>query len=109
MDISGLNDFELGIVKGFLSAKEGKNELEVLELEPNFSAKNGIRVGYKQWYTQNVQDSAIFKLVSSYKKDSTFTNKFDLLDEVLRIKDENSSERLSIYKDENGKSFRGGR
>ena len=102
MDINELNDFELGVAKGFIAAQNGDSELQVIQSETNVKAKEGIREGFRRFRLQNplVKDSLKSALVAC--KSGTLESKFALREILLDIRDSEDPDYEII--EENGES-----
>lgn len=102
MNITELNDFDLGFTKGLISADANEPELEVLDNEYNLFARQGIRAAYQHRLKSHFSDSALQLAALRLHKPNSISRLFDISDALLDYKDlqkfaDDESSRLTLF------------
>ena len=95
-----INNYELGVAKGYLAAKQGLEEVKFLSQEKDDDIKEGIREGFKRFLKEKVGDSRknLKKLHSEFKRIGDSISYFNFLEALHFVRDaeDDTEERLEL-------------
>lgn len=104
-DLTNLNDHDLGIVEGYISAKAGKSLDDVITMASKDGIYlDGIKEGFNMYAKEKLNElkDSLKQAIYSYKKSRSTEDFIKVLDCYSKIADEEQDFDYELYTDENG-------